>query len=202
MTSSRVWRRKRVYLAWFVLHFFLLFTVSARETLWLVARGLTILPSICNVYAEKLERVGAAVLALHSVKSNRLRRGLVTYLSLAGSMRIMVISLPMSRTAINLPSNCITLTGTRKFKCPARRVVRSFAPCQLAGSNWPRAIRCIPGIHDQELAAVVWRQHRNAATMRASFSQTAQPSLEDYQHGKKETDEAVLNHTISVLLRI
>ena len=203
MTSSRVWRRKRVYLAWSVLHFFLLFTVSARETLWLVARGLTILPSVCNDYSEKLERVGAAVLGLHSAKSNRLRRGLVTYLSFAG------IDADYGYFAPNVP-NSYKLTfelhypdGHTEIQIPIAKSgavdLRLASLLDQIGHTPSDAFR---EYMIKKLAAVIWREHPNAATMRASFSQTVQPSPDDYQNWKKETDELSCTHTISVLLRI
>jgi len=49
-------RQKSVYLACFILHFLLIITVCFRETLWLVARGLTIFPSSSKSYSAKAEK--------------------------------------------------------------------------------------------------------------------------------------------------
>jgi hypothetical protein len=80
-------RQKAVYLACFLLHFFLILTVSSRETLWLIARGLTIFPSSFKSYAPTAGTEVTIVPGQNLAKLNPLRRGLVTYLHIAGIER-------------------------------------------------------------------------------------------------------------------
>ncbi len=75
---------QRVYLAWFVLHFVLIITISCRDIVWLVAHKLTILPSPFSAAAEKVEPIAAGALGDKLSASNPFRRALLTYLHIAG----------------------------------------------------------------------------------------------------------------------
>jgi hypothetical protein len=77
-------RQERVYLAWLVLHFLLIITISCRDILWLVAHKLTILPSPFSAAAEKVEPIVADTLGDELSASNPFRGALLTYLHLAG----------------------------------------------------------------------------------------------------------------------
>ena len=76
--------KQRVYLAWFVLHFLLIITISCRDIVWLVAHKLTILPSPFRAAAEKVEPIAAGALGDKLSASNPFRRALLTYLHIAG----------------------------------------------------------------------------------------------------------------------
>ncbi len=77
-------RQKYVCAAWFGLHFLLIISFSCRETLGLIARGLTIFPSSFKSFAQKAETVADAVLGQHLAASNAVRQALATYLHIAG----------------------------------------------------------------------------------------------------------------------
>jgi hypothetical protein len=51
----RILRQKYGYVAWLVLHFLLIISVSCRETLRLIAQGPTILPSSFKSYSQEAE---------------------------------------------------------------------------------------------------------------------------------------------------
>ena len=80
-------RRKGIYLACCLLHFLVIVIISCRETLWLVAHGLTMLPSPFRHYSEKAETVASDALAQNLPASNSIRRALLTYLHVAGIER-------------------------------------------------------------------------------------------------------------------
>src|SRR6267143_45454 len=76
---------KRIYAAWFVVHFFLITAVCFAGIFSLVAEGTTTLPSALDKYARKAELIAAFVLGKEAAASSPVRRGIATYLSAAGS---------------------------------------------------------------------------------------------------------------------
>ena len=80
-------RQKPVYLACFLLHFLLIVTVCSRETLWLIARGLTIFPSSFKSYAPIAGTEVATVTGQNLATLNPLQRAFATYLHIAGIER-------------------------------------------------------------------------------------------------------------------
>ena len=110
-------RQKYVCAAWFGLHFLLIISFSCRETLGLIARGLTIFPSSFKSFAQKAETVADAVLGQHLAASNAVRQALATYLHIAG------IETGYSYFAPNVPavtssfSSYTTLTDEWNMSC-------------------------------------------------------------------------------------
>jgi hypothetical protein len=146
-----------------------------------------------------LESVGGAMLGLHSAKSNWLRQGLVTYLSFAG------IDADYGYFAPNVPNSYKLVfelhypDGHTETQIPSAK--SGAADLRLA--SLLDQIGHMPSDAFREymikkLAAVIWREHPNAVTMRASFSQAVQPSPDDYQNGKKETDELLYAYDFSL----
>ena len=75
---------KRIYAAWFGVHFFLITAVCFAGIFSLVAEGATILPSALDTYARKAELIAAWVLGKQAAASSPVRRGIATYLHAAG----------------------------------------------------------------------------------------------------------------------
>src|SRR5215469_13947578 len=75
---------KRIYLAWFGIHFFLIAAVCFAGLFSLVAEHATILPSRLDTYARKAELLSAWLLGKHAATSNPVRRSIATYLHAAG----------------------------------------------------------------------------------------------------------------------
>lgn len=181
-------RTKHAYLAWFVLHFLFVITISCRETLWLISYGLTILPSEYKNYSRKLESAAGLVLGLNLAKSDPLRQTLATYLSYAG------IDVGYGYFAPNVPDSYQLVfelhyaDGHIESRLPS--VKSSAAGLRLAG-----LLDQIGRTHSdalrqylvKKLAAAIWREHPDVLTMHASFEQGIQPTLDDYERGKTET---------------
>jgi hypothetical protein len=74
---------KRVYVAWFGIHFFLITAVCFAGLFSLIAEGATILPSTLDAYAHKTELL-AARLGQWAAASSLVRRSMATYLHAAG----------------------------------------------------------------------------------------------------------------------
>ena len=80
-------RQRNLCLAWFVLHFLLIIIASCRDLFRLVADGLTILPSSFSIAAQHVETIASSALSQNLPGSNLFRRGLITYLHIAGIER-------------------------------------------------------------------------------------------------------------------
>src|SRR5437762_13090357 len=76
--------KRRLYLAWFLLHSLLIITISSREIFWLIAHRLTILPTSFISTAQKLELISSTTFTQGLASSNPVRRALLTYLHITG----------------------------------------------------------------------------------------------------------------------
>src|SRR5205823_10491378 len=77
-------KSKRVYAAWFGIHFLLITAVCFAGLFWLIAERATILPPAFNQYARKAELIAAWLLGRQAGASSPVRRGIATYLHAAG----------------------------------------------------------------------------------------------------------------------
>jgi hypothetical protein len=184
-----LWRR-RFCLTWFVVHFLLIAAISCRETLWLVAHGLTNIPPGGRTCAEAAEGFVAGALGLNLPKSNLLRQTLASYLDCAG------IGASYGYFAPNVPNGYrLVFELTYPDGHTERQLLRinsAAAGLRLAslldqiGRTRSDAFR---EYMIKKEAAVVWREHLEAKTMRASLSQIVQPSIADFQRGHAEKYE-------------
>src|SRR5882724_7053951 len=71
---------KRIYAAWFGIHFLLITAVCFAGLMSLIAEGATILPSALNNYAGKAELVAAWLLGKQADAVSPVRYGVATYL--------------------------------------------------------------------------------------------------------------------------
>src|SRR2546430_5091021 len=77
-------KSKRIYAAWFGIHFLLITAVCFAGLFSLIAEGATILPSALNQDARKAELAAASLLGKEAAPANPVRRGIATYLHAAG----------------------------------------------------------------------------------------------------------------------
>lgn len=181
-------QKKHAYLIWFVFHFLLIVAVSIREILWLVAGGPTIIPSGLRDYSRRVENVAAAVLGLHLARSNPFRQTLAAYLGLAG------IDAGYGYFAPNVPNSYELVfelhysDGRIETRMPnvnsAAAGLRLASLLDQIGRTDSDALR---EYMIKKLAAVIWRDHPEVVTMRASLLQMVQPAISDYKRGQKET---------------
>jgi hypothetical protein len=183
-----VLRQQRVYLAWFVLHFLLIITISCRDIIWLVAHKLTILPAPFRAAAQKVEPIASGALDDKLSASNPLRRALLTYLHIAG------IDRGYGYFAPNVPSGYKLVF---ELHYPDGRV-----EYELPGVNSAAAGLRVDSLLDEigrtrsdplreyiikTLAASVWREHRGVKTVRAVFGSLNFPSAAEFEGGKRES---------------
>lgn len=192
-------RAKSVCLAWFSLHFLLLIAVSCHETLWLVARRLTILPGGPGSYSQRAERFAAAILGQDLPASSPLRQTLATYLSLAG------IDAGYGYFAPNVPNSYRLIfelrypDGHTEQRLP--QVNRPAAGLRLAslldqiGRTQSAALR---EHMVKTIAGSVWREHPEVKTIRATLSQIVQPTIAEYERGNEPTSEPLYIYDFSL----
>jgi hypothetical protein len=183
-----VLRQQRVYLAWFVLHFLLIITISCRDIVWLVAHKLTILPAPFRAAAQKVEPIATSALDDKLSVSNPFRRALLTYLHIAG------IDRGYGYFAPNVPSGYKLVF---ELHYPDGRV-----EYELPGVNSAAAGLRVDSLLDEigrtrsdplreyiikTLAASVWREHPGVKTVRAVFGSLNLPSAAEFEGGKRES---------------
>lgn len=192
-------RRKRFYAAWFVLHFLLIIAISSRETLWLIAHRLTILPASLAGVAQDFEPVASAALAQNLASSNPLRRGLLTYFHLAG------IDRSYDYFAPNIPGTYMLVF---EVHYPDERVgyevpkVNSRAAGLRVASLLDEIGRTRSGSLREYLikgmTRSIWREHPDATKIRALFAVSTLPAIGDYEKGKRESYELLYTYDFSV----
>ena len=192
-------RQQRVYLAWFVLHFLLIITISCRDIVWLIAHKLTILPAPFRAAAEKLEPIAASVLGDKLSTSNPLRRALLTYLHIAGIDRGYGYFAPNVPAGYKLVFELHYPDGRVQYELPG--VNSGAAGLRVAtlldeiGRNRYDPLR---EYIIKTLAASVWREHPGVKTVRAVFGSLNLPSPAEFEHGKRESYDFLCAYDFSL----
>ena len=185
-------------MAWFVLHFLLITTVSCRDTLWLVGRGLTIFPSSFNSFSQKADTVVEAALGRHLGASNPVRQALATYLHIAG------IETGYGYFAPNVPASYKLVFELHYRDKPVEyqlpHVHSAAAGLRLAGLLDEIARTRNDTLREylvKTLARSIWRDHPDAIAIRAIVGLINLPSVNEFEHGKGESYEFLYAYDFS-----
>ena len=192
-------RRSRVYIAWFLLHFFLIVTISARDTFWLIARGLTILPSSFRGPSEKAENVASALLFQIPSAPHALRASLATYLHSAGIERGYGYFAPNIPPSYKLVFELHYPDGRVAYELPA--VNSSAASLRVAGLLDQIGRTRNDALREyliKMLARAIWREHPDAQTIRAIFGRIDMPSMSEFERGTRESYEFLYAYDFSL----
>jgi hypothetical protein len=190
---------KRVYLAWFLLHCLLILTISSRETFWLIAHRLTILPSPFRSAARELESITSTTLAQNLASSNPVRRALLAYLHLAGIERGYGYFAPNVPGSYKLVFELHYPDGSVEYELPEVR--STAAELRLAslldeiGRTRSDALR---EYLVKTLAGPVWREHPEAKTIRAILGLRNLPDIHEFQRGARESYEFLYAYDFSL----
>jgi len=190
---------KRIYAAWFVVHFFLITAVCLAGVFSLVAEGTTMLPSALDKYARKAELVAAFVLGKEAAASSPARQGIATYLHAAG------IQAGYTFFAPNIP-------GYHKltFELYYEDGRVEYAPPHVSGNAAAlRLDSLLDRLADQRyepirevvvkmLALSVWRERPDVKKIRATFGAVSPPDISDYSHGKGESFQPMFSYDFSL----
>jgi hypothetical protein len=192
-------RQKPVYLACFLLHFLLIVTVSSRETLWLIARGLTIVPPPLKSYVPTSGTDVATTPGQKLATLNPLRGALATYLHIAGIERGYGYFAPNVPAAYKLIFELHYPDGRVEYRLPL--VHSAAAGLRLAGLLDEIARTRYDPLREylvKMLARPVWREHPEASTTNAVFGSINLPSVNEFEHGARESYQFLYAYDFSV----
>jgi hypothetical protein len=190
---------KRVYSAWFVVHFFLIMAVCLAGIFSLVAEGTTMLPSSLDKDARKAELIAAFVLGKEAAASNPLRQAIATYLHAAG------VQAGYSFFAPNVPGyHKLTLelhyaNGRVDYESPhvsgKAAALRLTSLLDRLADNRYEPLR---EVVVKMLALSVWRERPDVNKIRATFGAVNLPGVSEFEHGEAETFQPMFSYDFSL----
>ena len=185
-------------MAWFALHFLLILTGSCRDTLWLIAHGLTIFPSSVDRTAQKAEHFATTALAQNLPATNPVRRAFFTYLHIAGIERGYGYFAPNVPASYKLVFELHYPDGRVEYRLP--RVHSGAAGLRLAGLLDEIARTSYDRLREyliKNLARSVWSEHPDAITIRAVFGSITFPGINEFERGERESHKFLYAYDFS-----
>ena len=190
---------KRIYVAWFVVHFSLITAVCFAGIFSLVAEGTTMLPSGLEKGARRAELMAAFVLGKEEAASSPVRQGIATYLHAAG------IQAGYSFFAPNIPDyHKLTLElyyedGRIEYQSPhvsgrAAALRMDSLLSRLADNRYEPLREVVVKM----LALSVWRERPDVKKIRATFGAVGLPAISDFEHGETETFQPMFSYDFSL----
>jgi hypothetical protein len=190
---------RRIHAAWFGIHFFLVTAVCLAGVFWLIAQGSTILPSAWDEYARKAELVASWCLGKEAAASNPVRRGIATYLHVAGIQAGYTFFAPNVPSHHRLTLELFYQDGRVEYESPH---VNSEAAALRLDSLLDRLpeerYQPVREVIVKMLAFSVWRQHPDVKRIRATLETVHLPSITDFEHGKAETIQPLFSFDFSL----
>jgi hypothetical protein len=193
-----VLRQKNVCVAWFLLHFLLVFSFSCRDTVGLIAQGPTILPFWFRSFSQKAEAIVSAALGQRLAASNPVRQAFATYLNLAGIETGYGYFAPNVPGAYKLVFELHYPDGRVEYELPT--VGGAAAGLRVAGLLDTIGRTPYDALREhlvKMVAQSIWREHPEVNTVRAVFGSIRLPSLTDFEHGKRESYEFLYAYDFS-----
>jgi hypothetical protein len=190
---------KRIYAAWFVVHFFLITAVCFAGIFSLIAEGTTMLPSGLEKCARRAELIAAFALGKEAAPSNPLRQGIATYLHAAG------IQAGYSFFAPNIPGYHKLIfelyheDGRVEYESP--HVSGKAAALRLDSLLDRLADKRYEPLREvvvKMLAFSVWRERPDVKKIRATFGAVNLPSISDFENGKAESFQPMFSYDFSL----
>jgi len=168
--------RKRLLVACFLGHFFLIFCVCSRDTFLLIAGGYSSLPASLTAVSEKVGALLSSALGDRLARSNLVRQTLNLYLRAAG------IEVGYGFFAPNVPDNYKIVfelhyaDGRVEYELPNIGDIQ-YEPLR--------------GVLVRMMAYAIWREHPDATVIRAVLGFVILPSPNDFRHGIKESYQTI-----------
>ena len=190
---------RRIYAAWFVVHFSLITAVCFAGIFSLVAEGTTMLPSGLETCARRAELIAAFVLGKEAAASSPVRQGIATYLHAAG------IQAGYSFFAPNIPGyhklifELYREDGRVEYESP--HVSGKAAALRLDSLLDRLADKRYEPIREvviKMLAFSVWRERPDVKKIRATFGAVNLPSISDFDKGKAESFQPMFSYDFSL----
>jgi len=190
---------KRIYAAWFGIHFFLITAVCLAGVFSLVAEGATILPSSIDTYARKAEITIAWLLGKQASSSNRVKQVIATYLHAAGIQAGYTFFAPNVPSHHRLSLEFFYEDGHVEYESPhVRSKAAALRLDSLLDKLPEERYEPIREVILKMLALSVWREHPDVKRVRATFETVQLPSITEFEHGKAETHEPMFSFDFSL----
>jgi len=190
---------KRVYPAWFGIHFFLITAVCLAGLFSLIAERATILPSALDTHARKAELLAASLLGKHAASSSPVRRSIATYLHAAGIQSGYTFFAPNIPGYQKLIFELIHQDGSVEYesahfsgKAAALRLDSLLA--RLADNRYEPVREAVVKM----LALAIWRERPDVRKIRATFELVSPPSISDFEQGKGESFQPIFSYDFSL----
>jgi hypothetical protein len=190
---------KRIYAAWFVAHFFLITAVCFAGVFSLIAAGSTVLPSELDKYARKAELVAAWCLGKEAGASSPVRRGIATYLHLAGIQAGYTFFAPNIPGYHRLSFELYYEDGRVEYESP--HVAGTAAALRLDSLLDRLADERYEALREvvvKMLAFSIWRGRPDVKKIRATFGAVTPPDISDFEHGKGELFQPMFSYDFSL----
>jgi hypothetical protein len=190
---------KRIYAAWFGIHFFLLTAVCLEGVFWLIAQGSTILPSACNEYARKAEFAATWCLGKEASASNPIRRAIATYLHAAGIQAGYTFFAPNVPNHHRLTFELFYDDGRVEYASPRVRGKAAALRLESLLDRLPdQRYEPVREVLVKMLAFSVWREHPDVKRLRATFGSVNPPGITEFEQGKTETFQPMFSFDFSL----
>lgn len=190
---------KRICVAWFVVHFFLITAVCFAGIFSLVAEGATMLPSSLRKHAREAELIAALVLGKQATASNPVRQGVATYLHAAG------IQAGYSFFAPNVPDyHKLTLElyredGRVEYESPhVRGKAAALRLDSLLDRLADERYEPLREVVVKMLALSIWQERPDVKKIRATFGEVNPPGITDFELGKGESFQPMFSYDFSL----
>jgi hypothetical protein len=190
---------KRVYAAWFGIHFILIAAVCFAGLFSLVAEHATILPSALDPYARKAELVAAGLLGKHATASRPVRRSIATYLHLAGIQSGYTFFAPNIPGYHKLIFELSYQDGRVEYESPHFKGKEDALRLDsLLGRLGDDRYEPLREVVVKMLALSVWRERPDVKKIRATFGSVTPPSITDFEQGKGELFQPMFSYDFSL----
>ena len=174
---KRRFKPKTFYLAGFLLHFFLLLTVSCQQTFWLLANGYTSLPSSLENYWRKAEAVTGLALGQGFGLVNPLRQTESSYIQSAGIEGGYGFFAPGVPNSYKLVFELHYDDGRVEYDLPhVKDVATGLRLSSLLDQIGRTPYEPLRQLMVKMLAYAIWQEHPDAISVRAVFGYVETPS--------------------------
>jgi hypothetical protein len=190
---------KRIYAAWFGIHFLFITGVCFAGLFSLIAEGATILPSSLEPYAHKGEIAAAWLLGKQAGASSPVRQSIATYLHAAGIQAGYTFFAPNVPGYHRLTLELVYDDGRVENESP--RLHTKAAGLRLDSLLDRLAEERYQPIREvivKMLAFSVWREHPDVKKVHAVFGSVTPPDIAEFERGKAETFQPIFSFDFSL----
>jgi hypothetical protein len=184
--------RKGIYLAWFSVHFVLLFVVSSRQALSVVAQGGTLLPRSWDSGLARAEEAETLALGEKFASANPLRQAIFAYTRSAGIETGYGFFAPSVSAVRKLVFEIRYADGRVEYELPRVGDPATGLRLILLFENLERVTyQPLREMMFKMMAFSVWREHTDAIQIRAVFGYVNLPSISEFERNEQASYEVL-----------